>query len=145
MLSFEGLECSPGKKGILEERVASRAMLGINGVTSVCLVTDVRVLASTAHLKDVGCAETWPCLHLRPQLRPGENQRGKGEGPLEGERGRVPGRTCRRSGCCGFPEVLGLFRAELYRTNIELGELKMTAWSFQTSQTEWDPVTRSGS
>ena len=53
-----------------------------------------------------------PCLYLRPQFRPRENQRGKGEGPLEGERGRVPGRTCRRSGCCGFPEVLGLFRAD---------------------------------
>ena len=51
-----------------------------------------------------------PCLYLIPQFRPGENQRGKGEGPREGERGRVPGR---RSTCCGFPEVLGLFRAEL--------------------------------
>ena len=36
----------------------------------------------------------------------------------------------RRSRCCGFAEVLGLFRAQLYGMNIGLGELKMTAWSF---------------
>ena len=59
-------------------------------------------------------------------------------------RGRVPGRTCRRSNYCGFAEVLGLFRAELYRMNIGLGELKMTAWSFRTSLTKWDPLTRPG-
>lgn len=60
-------------------------------------------------------------------------------------RGRVPGRTCRRSNYCGFAEVLGLFRAELYRMYIGLGELKMTACSFRTSLTKWDPVTGSNS
>lgn len=67
---------------------------------------------------------------------------GKGEGPREGERGRVP---WRRSRCCGFPEVLGLPRAELQGMNIGFRELKMTAWSFRTSMTKWDPVTRPGS
>ena len=60
-----------------------------------------------------------PCLYLRPQFRPGENQRGKGEGPLEGERGRVPGR---RSTCCGFAEVMGFSRAEFCGMNIGIRE-----------------------
>ena len=81
-----------------------------------------------------------PCLYLRPQFRPGENQRGKGEGPLEGERGRVPGR---RSRCCGFAEVLGFFRAESKVMNIGFRDFTMTAWSFRTNLTKWDPVTRS--
>ena len=87
-------------------------------------------------------ASNAPCLYVRPQFRPWENQREKGEGPLEGERGRVPGR---RSTCCGFPEVLGFSRAQQQVMNIGIRELKMTAWSFQTSLTKWDPVTRSGS
>ena len=82
-----------------------------------------------------------PYLYLRPKFRPGENQRGKGEGPWEGERGRVPGR---RSRCCGFAEVLGLLRAELQGMSIGLGDFKMTAWSFRTSLTKWDPLTRPG-
>ena len=65
-----------------------------------------------------------PCLYLRPQFQQRENQRGKGEGPREGERGRVPGR---RSRCCGFAEVLGFSRAELYGTNIGIREHKMAA------------------
>ena len=43
---------------------------------------------------------------------------------IKGERGRVPGR---RSRCCGFPEVLGLSRAEFSGMNIGIGECKMTA------------------
>ena len=114
----------------------------------VCSVIDASVRMILAFLRfplrfnsrsweERGC-----CLYLRPQFRPGENQRGKGEGPLEGERGRVP---WRRSRCCRFAEVLGFFRAELYRTNIGLGELNMTAWSFRTSLTKWDHLTRPGS
>ena len=51
-----------------------------------------------------------------------------------------PGRTGRRSRCCGFAEGLGLSRAELYGMNIGCRELKMTAWSVQTSLTKWDPL-----
>ena len=68
--------------------------------------------------------------------------KGKGGWPA---RGRVPGRTGRRSNCCGFAEVLGLSRAELYGMNIGFRDLKMTAWSFRTSLTKWDPLTRPGS
>ena len=82
------------------------------------------------------------CLYLRPQFRHGGKSKGKGGRPA---RGRVPGRTCRRSYCCGFAEVLGFFRAELYKINTGLGELNMTAWSFRTRLTKWDPVTRSNS
>ena len=82
------------------------------------------------------------CLYLRPQLRHAAKSKGKGGRPA---RGRVPRRTCKRSNYCGFTEVMGLFRAELYRRNIALGELNMTAWSFQTSLTKWEPLTRPGS
>ena len=82
------------------------------------------------------------CLYLRHQFRHGGKSNGKGGRPV---RGRVPRRTCRRSNYCGFAEVLGLFRAELYGINIGLGELNMTAWSFRTSLTKWDHVTRSNS
>ena len=71
-------------------------------------------------------------------------EKGTGEGGRSRGRGRVPGRTGRRSRCCGFAEVLGFFRAELYGTNIGFRELRMTAWSFGTSLTKWDAVTRSG-
>ena len=74
-----------------------------------------------------------------------ENQRGKREGGGKGGRGRVPGRTGRRSRCCGFAEVLGSFRAELEGMSIGFRELKMTAWSFRMSLTKWDPLTRPGS
>ena len=68
--------------------------------------------------------------------------KGKGGRPW---RGRVEGRTGRRSRCCGFALVLGLSRAELHGMNIGFRELKMTAWSFRTSLTKWDPLTRPGS
>ena len=55
------------------------------------------------------------------------NQKGKGEGGGSWGRGRVPGRTGRRSRCCGFAEVLGFSRAELSGTNIGIRELKRTA------------------
>ena len=59
-------------------------------------------------------------------------------------RGRVPERTGKRSRCCGFAEVLGFFRADLEGTNIRFRDFKMTTWSFQTSLTKWDPLTRPG-
>ena len=55
-------------------------------------------------------------------------------------RGRVPERTGKRSRCCGFAEVLGFSRAELEGISIGLRDFKMTAWSFQTSLTKWDPL-----
>ena len=71
-------------------------------------------------------------------------------GKIKGERGKAskgesPWENLQKVQLSGFAEVLGFFRAELYWMNIELGELKMTTWSFQTSLTKWDPVTRSGS
>ena len=73
-----------------------------------------------------------------------EIQKGKGEGGRSGGRGRVPGRTGRRSRCCGFAEVLGLSRAELSGTSIGFRDFKMTAWSCQTRLTKWDLLTRPG-
>ena len=70
------------------------------------------------------------------------NTMGKGGRPA---RGRVPERTGRRSRCCGFAEVLGFSRAGLEGMNIGFGDFKMTAWSFRTSLTKWDPLTRPGS
>ena len=64
-----------------------------------------------------------------------------GEGGRSWGRGRVPGRTGRRARCCGFAEVLGLWRAELTGTNIGFRDFKMTAWSFQTSLAKWDLLT----
>ena len=51
-------------------------------------------------------------------------------------------RTGKRSRCCGFAEVLGLSRAELSGTNIGCRDFKRTAWSFATSLTKWEPLTR---
>ena len=82
----------------------------------------------------------FPCILIGYPME--DFGRHQGEGGGSGGRGRVPGRTGRRSRCCGFAEVLGFFRAELYRTNIKLGELKMTAWSFWASLTKWDHLTR---
>jgi len=59
-------------------------------------------------------------------LHPGKS---KGKGGRPG-RGRIPRRTGRRARCCGFAEVLGLFRAELSATKIGFRDFKMTAWSF---------------
>ena len=68
----------------------------------------------------------------------------KGEGGGSRGRGSVPERTGKRSRCCGFVEVLGFIRAELQVMNIGFRDFKMTAWSFQTSLTKWDPLTRPG-
>ena len=62
-------------------------------------------------------------LFKTPFLTWGKSK-GKGGRPA---RGRVPGRTCRRSNYCGFAEVLGLSRAEFSGLNIGIGEHKMTA------------------
>ena len=56
----------------------------------------------------------------------------------------VSGRTGRRSNYYGFAKVLGFFRAELSGTKIGFRDFKMTAWSFRTSLTKWDPLTRPG-
>jgi len=64
-----------------------------------------------------------PALHISAS----KIKRKRGKGEEGGGRERVPGRTGRRSRCCGFPEVLGFFRAELSGTNIGIRELKRTA------------------
>ena len=99
--------------------------------------------ASSAHTyltKHLGMNNT-----VRPGLRLHvENQKRKGEGGGSRGRGRVPERTGKRSRCCGFAEVLGLSRAELSGTNIGFRDFKMTTWSFRTSLTKWEPLTRPG-
>ena len=57
----------------------------------------------------------------------------------------VPGRTGKRSRCCGFTEVLGLSRAGLSGTKIGFRDFKMTVWSIQTSLSKWDPLILPGS
>ena len=87
-----------------------------------------------------------PSPHIQQLIldHPHWKSKGKGEGGWSGGRGRVPGRTGRRSRCCGFAEVLGFSRAVLEGISIGLRDFKMTAWSFQTSLTKWDPLTRPG-
>ena len=80
-----------------------------------------------------------------PSSNTSQIKREKGEGGRSWGRGRVPRRTGRRSRCCGFAEVLGFSRAALQETSIGFRDFKMTTWSFQTSLTKWDPVTRCGS
>ena len=69
-------------------------------------------------------------VQATPHVNALENAEGKGG---KKERGRVPGRTGRRSSYCGFAEVLGFSRAELSGTNIMLRECEMTPRQFLTS------------
>ena len=58
------------------------------------------------------CIVCWPCQRCQltfktPTLCKLNGERGGGS-----RRGRVPGRTGRRSRCCGFAKVLGLSRGD---------------------------------
>ena len=95
---------------------------------------------STRQCSAISAKYLYPTLHTKA----GKFEREEFSSTKLGTVGRVPRRTGKRSRCCGFAEMLGLYRVELSGTNIGFRDFKMTAWSFQTSLTKWGALTRPG-